>query len=73
MKPKEILKELVTKMFNRVELGDLSRNEREAVNLLEFEGVVTIDYQYRPVGHIKSKMYVECKVVSVNEDYFKEG
>ena len=73
MKPKEILKELVTKMFDGAELWDLSKNEREAVNLLEFEGVVTIDSQYRPVGHVKSKMYGEYKVVSVNEDYFEEG
>lgn len=72
MTPKEILKKLVTKMFNDVELGDLSRNEREAVDLLEFEGVVTVESQYRPIGHIKSRMYGDYKVVSVNEKYFEE-
>lgn len=72
MTPKEILKELVTKMFNGLELEDLSKNEREVVNLLESAGVVTIDYQYRPIGHIKSMVRREYKIVSVNEKYFEE-
>ena len=48
MTPKEILKEIVLRLFNGVEVDDLSKEEKRIVKTLEKEGVVKFVTEYVP-------------------------
>lgn len=46
MTPKEILKEIVLRLFNGVDVDDLSKEEKRLVRTLEKKGVVKIVKEY---------------------------
>lgn len=72
MTPKEILKEIVVRLFNGVDVDDLSKEEKRIVKTLEKEGVVKIVKEYVPSWTSEDSTGEDYDFVYPNWDYFDE-
>ena len=71
MTPKEILKVIVAKLFNGVDVDDLSKDEKRLLKILKKEGVVYIQTEY--VASFTSEQSDEdYQFVYPNWGYFDE-
>lgn len=80
MTPKQIIKQIVLRLFNGVDVDDLSKEEKRLVNTLEKEGVVQFVTEYVPswtsedsAGKDKAMGFSEYEFVYPNWEYFDEG
>ena len=73
MTPKQILKQIVQRLFNGVGIDDLSKEEKRLVNTLEKEGVVKFVTEYVPSWTSEDSAGEDYEFVYPNWEYFDEG
>ena len=69
MTPKEILKEIVTRLFDGVDIDALSKEEKRIVKVLVREGVVNVVKEYE-VSIRSTEHGCDCDFVYPNLGYF---